>query len=239
MNCKTVEFVGLPCSGKTSLLNLIEEEVVAFSKVYKTTRKSVKEKSYNKKVIFPIKRYSFKTILDFLVFILTNLRIPINLLRYTLKWKPFHFENIIVCIKTLMLVYSIQQKLNCSKSSYVFFDQGIIQGIWSIGINSNIAPSKIYLEKLINSIIDIIPNYIIFIDTNIETVLNRLEKRKDGTSRFDNWEKEKSKQILRIHKKTLKFILSCVKGKEIIEIKGEKPFEENIFIIKKFLSLNN
>jgi len=170
---KIIEFYGLPGTGKTSVADLVIEDMLSKGcrvqgrQDYESWLKGLGV--YSKAVI--------------VTKILVSICLNINMLfKYILTTKPLKSINIKLLILILYKNFSLKEfKKNCD-SEYILLDQFLMQDLWSLFVFSSL-----YSQKFIEFIVGKHANFdcIFFFRLPARKNAQRLYGRKGGTSRFD------------------------------------------------------
>lgn len=188
-----IEFYGIPGSGKTTLMK--EMAMMLESDGYSVQKKIYEiNNEYSNLIRMCIKSLST------LLFTFNNFR-----------FMCFFFSNVkirginkfIEIFKQWINISFVLTFMNRSNDcDYVLVDQGIIQAIISISSHNKISHKLMYGELLgrIN-----LPIQFIYVNTEIENVLNRLDNRQNGKSRAEkiNDMKVRKEYLERIQKECL------------------------------------
>lgn len=173
MECKIIEFIGTPGSGKSTICLKVYEKlrknynVLNFS--YELGKKKKKERILKKALLS-------------LYFIFRDFRLAIKISLMSLEL-PNKKEGIKILFNFLYL-YGLLEKEKL-KYDYILLDQGIIQGMWSYFISL-----EKYSEVLIENWLDIlkITKYdcmAVRIEASDTNIIKRLNERAGKQSRFE------------------------------------------------------
>jgi hypothetical protein len=199
-----VEFFGLPGSGKSTIAHELK---VSFDYL------SVVNKSYEISNMNRFKRVIIKFMYIFTLF-LVDFKSSFKSLKGIVGIRQKNFKEKISVITNYFYVISLY-KFNKNKHDLHLLDQGILQAVWSILLNSNDVD-----EKCINNIMSHfeLPDIVIIVNVNEDKLLNRYLKRSTNDSRiergnltdFENFKKKAadttSKIIKYLHSKNIQYI---------------------------------
>ena len=171
----SIEFVGLPGVGKSTLSNQVSEALVNENFQVTEPIRSIDDRSTPHRVLSKIRfvaehfvrrpRTSFRTshtliqtdqdsVSDFV-------RVAFNL---------HYVAGVIVHAR--------------SGTGVTLFDQGPYQGVWSIGLRSTI-DWDLLLDRFTRFLAQTAPDLIVFVEADTDTIVDRLHSREDGNTRFD------------------------------------------------------
>lgn len=232
MNCKMIEFNGLPGSGKTTITHYISKNY------YENKLKLINLKNddiYKKH----IRLKSFRLLKNLLV--PNRIYILIILIGFMHKNHSINVKNIYrgIHIINLYNLYKLINKSNESEDTYYLLDQGIIQEIISIlydkKINKKSFKWLIKLIKFTYSEFSIINSKV-----SVEESLIRIQSRISNTSRLDKLSEEKANKVLRVQYENFKILREIVHSLSVsnLDINTNESLSHNAKKIINFLLSN-
>lgn len=217
-NIKTIEFVGLPGAGKTSIVDKISQK-----QNYQIMTRSIYSK-LSKKERRGLSLFGTP------FFLCVNFRLIYAILMFTISLNRKSYESRSFSFKLLRHIFFINNiKKYALKNNYkiLMLDQGILQNIWSITVTSNINKSE--MKKLMKKLRKFIGNSVINIDIDAHTVSHRIEKRDTSTSRFDQLDRKSLISILREKKEFLNELdiyFKDIEEKKVFIVNNVGPLEK-------------
>lgn len=226
-----IEFIGLPGAGKTTitqhvLVELRTAEYRCFSLNNLNNPETIEKRKGG--VLSKL-----KTFFGFLSASVVYKRIAINAFKYSLHVTPFSFSNF---RRAVVLVIRLNEIRSILKGNYdlVVLDQGLIQNIWSIAAAGDTPKDNKYLDRLLESVLDSFPSYIIYVDVGAETAMERIKLRRTMRSRFDRMSTDQAKTLLARHKELFEHIVNTLnKFPEtgFLFVDGQQSIEQNVSLI--------
>lgn len=172
--CIIVEFVGLPGVGKTTLSQTVAEECRTDDlRIIEPIRK---RESYSNK-----RRIASKAGLvcrD----VLLHPQTTTVMAQTIFKTDQQSLSDLVRVAFNLYYVSAVVSKYRQS-NGVCLLDQGPYQGIWSVGLHSPMEWSRI-LDRFDYQSKRIVPDLVIFVEANIDTIIDRLKSRENGSTRF-------------------------------------------------------
>lgn len=215
---KILDFYGLPGSGKSTISHSLAMSLR--KKGYSVLEPSWKLDMDTNKILRQVK----KIMLSFLYYFKDK-----TIIKKTTEFIGNNDLNLVQKMKLYInILYTMQYVTNNkNKYDYMILDEGVIQAVVSLYMLSNNDNYKAYLEFLFSKIkIEIKPIYLF---SDIEITLKRLDCRKNGNSRVDRVPKNNRKVMLKKIESICNDIL-----KERIFINSNKNISE---IIEELLKL--
>ena len=209
------ECLGLPGAGKTTLCNELygRNKIKSISDVFA----SGKKENILNKIILSIKS------------IFTDFPIYIYALRISFKYKLWNnYESLSYIFK--IPVQKLRAKKATSNEKYLF-EQFLLQNIWSAFVLADVRRvNPADLSPLINAIYNKMNVEILFFDITAQEACERIRNRTEGTSRFDDLNKE---ELIKKLERFLSLIndikkASLYAGLNIIEIDASQNIDEII-----------
>lgn len=194
-----VEFVGLPGSGKTTIV----DELINQLNIGRIT-------AVNLSIV--IARYQASAFQKILLLVCGLLKHPIVTVFVLAFWLRFsaskrkNFRLVLYFIRLYYLLGSHKLKNEIDSYDYAIADQLIFQGLSSVAVPSN----RIIFEKDLEVMRQKISRRIdfsVYVDCSVDLAFERLRRRNNGRTRFDKWEDSKTKKNLKAMKKILNTLI--------------------------------
>lgn len=190
MNCKfrTIEFFGLPGSGKSTIVNNLIKEVNISNLSYINLIHNISKKNKLLRIVYKI-----------YILIKELIYHPIITLKLSHRILKTKQNGILDYIKVLVNYFYIINiyRTSKNKNKKIILSQGIFQAIWSIAIS---AKNQIDIEQLIEGVE--LPDLVVIVKIDYSLMKKRLELRKGNQSRL---EKRKYKEHLAFTCKTFEY----------------------------------
>lgn len=210
------EFIGLPGAGKTTYCNALKHNIGFLS------RKEIASYINSKGLLWKIK--------TFVKFIIKNYMLVLWLFKYIVRnWNgDFNaFKRLYDLLKSASCVWHY---INKAKSKLVILDQGMIQDIWAIMLYTKNDKQE-YLEKIIQYIITEFKLKFIFIQTDVESSVDRITKRRGLACEFDLMEKGKIENIFNNNAGNFGKIIYYIGSENLTVIDGKGDLMNNLKLI--------
>lgn len=230
-----IEFIGLPGAGKTTTAQ------IAIDKLSRVGFRCFGLSTLDKPETLEKKKgglYSKLKMLNLFVYsCIFHSRIAADALIFVLNVRPIRATNI---RRFVQLIARLPQLGNQMKDGYDFIvlDQGLIQAIWSIVITGEHPAANRYLERVLTSILEEFPLFVIMIDVETELAIDRIISRPTMRSRFDRMSALEAETVLSKHKELFEQIVQSTDKFEdtgYLNINGTRPVLENVDLIVPFL----
>ena len=121
---------------------------------------------------------------------------------------------------------------------FIILDQGLIQSIWSIAVTGQQPSNGEYLERVLDSILDEIPLFVIMVDIETELAIDRIVSRPTMRSRFDRMLPSQAEAILSKHKEMFSQIVDSAdtfRDTGYLNVNGSQPVNRNVSLIVPFI----
>jgi len=139
--------------------------------------------------------------------------------------RPFRFSYFFRALKFVVAL----RMYKANKSSLVVLDQGMIQKLWSMIIETE-SYSAEKLEQVVASIAPFAPDHLVWISVQPALAADRIAHRRGGNSRFDGQPTEQIVMRLRSLEAVYHSLVDLL-GKharvEILTLDGEAPLDTN------------
>jgi len=235
-NPKIIEFVGLPGSGKSTICNILSENVSSDIRVNLILGIEYKNR-YS---------YLFKNNLRSIVNIILLINSYFNNPKLVYETVVYGFKNGISLKRISQIGWFINniEKLKSISNTHDnnisidIYDQGVVQMIGSMAIPNT--RNSININKLLNiSVADIIDG-IIWVDIPKDLALQRLRDRIGGRSRFNKWDDCKALKNMDIMEVVLKDVISFFNYNNVpvLKISGVTSPVDNARVINLWLHTN-
>lgn len=158
---QTIEYLGLPASGKTTHLKLMQKRYENIINVNNTFGKNFVRRQINK-ILYMLKFFWKEPavfIKDTMIIIDSHQKSILDLIKVLLNW--------------FMVSYSYIE-MSFNKNYFYIWDQGIYQAIWTILLTSN-DPKRLNIGELLKD--KRLPDEIIFLDQEDEILKVRASNR--------------------------------------------------------------
>lgn len=198
----SVEFLGLPGSGKSTLAT----EVIARLQTQGLTCPTLQDlNSLETALVNPKSSKSKALALVAAVVVLRKL--SVSLLTYALGFYPPTLDALKHAAYALRTRY-VEAQLAQTTYDVIVRDQGLMQGIWSIGLAHNSVPS-LRLERLITRVLDS-NTLFVFVSAEADLALARIRQRGSAQGRVDRMEPCQAMKTLTTHQETMRRIVDLV-----------------------------
>lgn len=230
-----IEFIGLPGAGKTTIAQMVIEELtVAGYQCFSLSTLSSPE-SIEKRRGGLISK--MRTLYQFTLSCVKYRHLARNAFLYTLHVNPFSLVSLRRFFNLLVKLSFIETLM---KSNYdlLILDQGLLQNIWSIATTGEQPDNDKYLERLLKNILDEISPFVILVDVESEIAHERIARRPTMRSRFDQMSPSKAEAMLAKHRSVFEQLVDLAdKFREtgFINVSGSQPISQNVSLIVPFI----
>lgn len=224
-----VEFCGTPGCGKTTICDLIEEELQQQGIRVRNLQKRGFPRTYRDKIKVVIERFCFRNYAP-------NRRLKRALkvlLPYYDKCSLIHWPN------RILESFYRTRKAEKSGIEVGLFDEGCMQFITSV-FHEKELPDEI--RELVDSLSEeLYQNRVIFVDCRIDLTENyeRLEKRDRPNDRFLAGSREENLALLKTKRERIDTVLGMIKGQMVVHIdvkNTEQAVKEILEVIRQRLN---
>jgi len=195
----TVEFVGLPGVGKTTV-----SQQVALKLRERNLRIVSRNEILNQWRQKNIWQKVFKLIFNNF----NQWQILINSLIFASKVKPINCQSFLKAAKIFVNVKRNDAAATSKDFDIVLLDQGSLQETWSVIVTGN-TPEIKYLKREIISLFYNRQALIVYCQIDIETSLQRIQNRQTNNSRFDLMDTAQAYSVLEKYTSYLEEIIDC------------------------------
>jgi len=209
-----VEFVGLSGAGKSTLCSKLAEDAVETKNPSYVYPRKITTKT-NKKWFYYLRWLKLKPT-TFLFSISAGFNL-IHSLNYSYESiRKFHH---------LLLEYAkIIEFMNKNSEGLKIYDQGTLQAFCSIFVLRP-ANYKKYVEKLLNNLMYLMPEKIVYLRASPKLANERIEKRGGESSRLDRLEEGKRLKELGKFRDVIEIAINCLAAREnltVVELDATK-----------------
>jgi thymidylate kinase len=181
------EFIGLPGAGKTSVAQRVTQLLSARDHlVY--TRENLRDHRAGQTL--------FRRGFALGMFLLRNSYLVMRILYFGLLFRPINFYSLKYaygCVRTIFKVKTALTQARQTGRTFIIFDQGILQDLWSIGVTGIPLQHKRFsdlLFKLLQGINEIVNCSTVLFEIHVELAAQRILAREPSQYRFDNMDKK-------------------------------------------------
>lgn len=221
-----IEFNGLPCCGKSTIVNqlsaelkakgikvLLLEDVVFFKKRSTENKKLQLVSAFFAPSCFKLNFFALKIAIES--------GISIERMRYAMR--------------LIKLNYQVKRILNKKNGEILLLDEGFIQFITSIPHDKRFVKES-SVKEICQCIMDQYPGIqIVNCSLPIETTIDRSKNRQSSISRFDNLESEELRTQLCTKLDNIQLIQRFMPRKSQFEVNLAENIEENIARLKVYV----
>jgi len=228
-----VEFLGLPGTGKTTLVARLSELLESGEETV-STRKDINQWSGQISIICKL---------------LFVLRHPFfighyfyHAVRFLRTLNPLGNGIAMRTLRSPVIDIYLNEFIKNSKSSLVLLDQGSLQNIWSIA-----AFSKSFGGKALKTFFNVVikgshyPHVYVYLNSSTELAASRVTQRRHGDSRFDDMDRDSMSEGLRTSSPVMCHLAEMLKSSEsrLLVLDAESDIDEKAKQIINFFALDD
>ena len=210
---KTIEFSGIPGSGKTTIANYLIDEMQKENLVVNLKSVISRQSSLEKLIL-----------LLSIISKLKYIKLLISILKFTYKQKTA-IRDVKYSLRLIKLIYLVDKyKTRCD---YLILEEGVVQYISSIPHSNEILKNDSYV-KMIEKINHNLGNYFhIHLNISIASSIKRLKNRSILTSRFDSLNVTDLEKVLKVKDNNILHIIKQFNFR-VISVDNEKTNSKEI-----------
>lgn len=230
-----IEFMGLPGAGKTTLAQLVLQDLSAAGyHCFALSRLDAPEAIEKRKGGLFSK---LKTLCGLLFSSLLYGSIARSAFLYTLHVRPFNLGSLRRLI-VLLTRLDFMRRLAHSPYDIVLLDQGLLQNVWSLSVTGEPPTDDRYLRRLLEAIHDEFSPLVVGVHVGADLATERVTTRPTMRSRFDTLPADHAGSLLARHKDVISKILSLSASLQedgCLDVNGGRPPDQNVRIIVPFI----